>query len=146
MVVEFSEPPNTTITLPLDAVTLWAAHSWARDEDGRLVFRATPRLYLLSSEPGSGKTRVLELLNLICPATHDLTIEPTAPGLVKTIGQERERFERELARLDELGVSSAAKVARPAAGIERREKLIAQAAIVEALRAAVALGHEVQSR
>jgi len=73
----------------LDAVTLWVAHSWCRDEDGVLVFRATPRLYLLSSEPGSGKSKVLELLNLVCPAAFGLTIEPTAPGLVKTIGTER---------------------------------------------------------
>jgi Protein of unknown function (DUF3631) len=72
----------------LDAVTLWVAHSHMRDENGTLVFRATPRLYLLSSEPGSGKSKVLELLNMLCPATYGLTLEPTAAGLVHTIGKE----------------------------------------------------------
>jgi Protein of unknown function (DUF3631) len=73
----------------LDTVTLWAAHCHARDEARVLVFRVTPRLWLLSSKPGSGKTRILELLNLICPRTFDTTLEPTMPGLVKTISQEQ---------------------------------------------------------
>ena len=72
----------------LDAVTLWDAHTHARDKDGVLVFRATPRLYLLSSDPGSGKSRVLELLGMSCPATFGLDLEPTAAGLVFTIGRE----------------------------------------------------------
>ena len=72
----------------LDAVTLWVAHSHMRDEKGTLVFRATPRLYLLSSEPGSGKSKVLELCNMLCPATYGLTLEPTAAGLTHTIGNE----------------------------------------------------------
>ncbi|MGH2927246.1 MAG: hypothetical protein ACRDL8_03485, partial [Solirubrobacteraceae bacterium] len=46
----------------LDAVTLWAVHShlvWA--------FASSPRLALLSPEPGSGKTRTLEVLELLVP-------------------------------------------------------------------------------
>lgn len=72
----------------LDAVTLWVMHSHMRDEKGTLIFRATPRLYLLSSEPGSGKSKVLELCNMLCPATYGLTLEPTAAGLTHTIGNE----------------------------------------------------------
>ena len=72
----------------LDAVTLWAAHAHMRDEKGTLVFRATPRLYLLQLEPGSGKSKVLELLNMLCPATYGLTLEPTPAGLMHTIGSE----------------------------------------------------------
>jgi len=72
----------------LDAVTLWAAHCHMRDENGILVFRATPRLYLLSSEPGSGKSHVLELLGRIVPCWHGLDLEPTGPGLVYTISRE----------------------------------------------------------
>ena len=72
----------------LDAVTLWAAHAHMRDEDGILVFRATPRLYLLSSEPGSGKSHVLELLGRVVPSWFGLDLEPTAPGLVYTISKE----------------------------------------------------------
>jgi hypothetical protein len=47
----------------LDAVTLWAAHAHLV-----AVGENTPRLALLSPEPGSGKTRTLEVLELLCPA------------------------------------------------------------------------------
>lgn len=44
------------------AVTLWAAHAHlVSDVDN------SPRLALLSPEPGSGKTRTLEILELLCP-------------------------------------------------------------------------------
>ena len=82
-----------------DVVTLWAAHAHCRDESGKLVFRATPRLFLLSSEPGSGKSAVLELLNMLCPEAYGLTLEPTGPGLVKAMKN------RETALLDESDVT-----------------------------------------
>lgn len=44
------------------AMTLWAAHAWALD-----AFDSTPRLAFLSPEPGSGKTRALEILTLLVP-------------------------------------------------------------------------------
>jgi hypothetical protein len=44
------------------ATVLWAAHAHAVDR-----FESTPRLALLSPEPGSGKTRVLEILELLVP-------------------------------------------------------------------------------
>ena len=72
----------------LDAVTLWAAHTHMRDENGILVFRATPRLYLLSSEPGSGKSHVLELIGRVVPCWYGLDLEPTAAGMVYTISRE----------------------------------------------------------
>jgi len=43
----------------LDAVTLWAAHAHMVEH-----FHTTPRLAVLSPEPESGKTRVLEILDL----------------------------------------------------------------------------------
>lgn len=46
------------------AVTLWAAHAHMVEH-----FHTTPRLALLSPEPGSGKTRVLEVLHLLTPET-----------------------------------------------------------------------------
>ena len=73
----------------LDAVTLWAAHTHMRDANGVLVFRATPRLFLLSSEPGSGKGRVLELLMQVVPNCYGLDLEPTKAGLVHTINKEK---------------------------------------------------------
>jgi hypothetical protein len=47
----------------ITVIALWAAHTHATE-----VFYVTPRLILDSAEPESGKTRVLELLNLICRA------------------------------------------------------------------------------
>ena len=44
----------------LTAVTLWAAHAHMARH-----FHTTPRLALISPEPGSGKTRVLEVLDLL---------------------------------------------------------------------------------
>jgi Protein of unknown function (DUF3631) len=44
------------------AVTLWAAHTHAMD-----CWESTPRLALLSPEPGSGKTRTQEILELLVP-------------------------------------------------------------------------------
>ena len=72
----------------LDAVTLWAAHTHMRDEKGVLVFRASPRLGLFSSEPGSGKGLVLELLMDIVPNCFGLDLEPTQGGLVHTLNDE----------------------------------------------------------
>ena len=46
----------------LNAVTLWAAHAHLVEH-----FHTTPRLALLSPEPASGKTRVLEILELLTP-------------------------------------------------------------------------------
>ena len=47
----------------ITVMTLWAAHTWIVE-----AFYVTPRLIIDSAEPESGKTRVLELLNLICRA------------------------------------------------------------------------------
>ncbi len=47
----------------LDAVTLWAAHAHLVG-----VGENSPRLALLSPEPASGKTRTLEVLELLVPA------------------------------------------------------------------------------
>jgi hypothetical protein len=43
------------------AVTLWAAHTHFIEK-----LETTPRLACLSPEPGSGKTRVLEVLDVVC--------------------------------------------------------------------------------
>lgn len=56
------------------AVTLWAAHAHLLNAADN-----TPRLALLSPEPGSGKTRVLEVLELLVPAPmHVLSASPAA--------------------------------------------------------------------
>ena len=72
----------------LNAVTLWVAASHARDESGVLVFGEFPRLGLLSSEPGSGKSRVLELLQLLCPSAPSIEGEPSEAAVALMIGKE----------------------------------------------------------
>jgi Protein of unknown function (DUF3631)/Domain of unknown function (DUF3854) len=70
-----------------DAVVLWAAHSHAID-----AFDSTPRLDISSAEKQCGKTRLLELLELVCrrarftvsmtPAYMFRLIEETTPTLL----------------------------------------------------------------
>lgn len=53
------------------AVTVWTLHAWTVEH-----FSSTPRLALLSPEPGSGKSRVLEVLELLTPNpmyVHDIS-------------------------------------------------------------------------
>jgi hypothetical protein len=58
----------------LAAVTLWAAHAHVVG-----TFDSTPRLALLSPEPGSGKTRTLEILDLlVLRPMHALSASPAA--------------------------------------------------------------------
>jgi Protein of unknown function (DUF3631) len=58
----------------LVAVTLWTAHAHAVT-----AFESTPRLALLSAEKGSGKTRTLEVLDLLVPRPmHAVSATPAA--------------------------------------------------------------------
>lgn len=67
----------------LTAVVLWAAHAHCLDS-----FESTPRLAVLSPEAGSGKTRLLEVLELLVPAPlHALSASPAA--IFRTIAAER---------------------------------------------------------
>jgi hypothetical protein len=63
----------------LPTVTLWAAHTWAAH-----AFYTTPRLVLDSAEPGSGKTRVLELLNLFC-RDPEMVLSPTTAAIFRML-------------------------------------------------------------
>lgn len=60
-------------------VALWVLHTWVVNS-----FYVTPRLILDSAEPGSGKTRVLELLALLCRAAK-LTLSTTTAALYRRI-------------------------------------------------------------
>lgn len=59
------------------AVALWCAHTWCAER-----WYVTPRLILDSAEPGSGKTRVLELLALLCRSPKS-TINTTTAALYR---------------------------------------------------------------
>ena len=60
-------------------VTLWILHTWVVN-----AFYVTARLILDSAEPGSGKTRVLELLALLCRSAK-LTLSTTTAALYRRI-------------------------------------------------------------
>ena len=63
----------------LPVLALWAAHTHAAG-----AFYVTPRLVLDSAEPESGKTRVLELLNLVCRRP-ELILSPTTPAIFRML-------------------------------------------------------------
>jgi hypothetical protein len=73
-----SVPSEHCITV----ITLWAAHTHAAD-----AFYVTPRLIVDSAEPESGKTRVLELLNLIVRAPI-FTMNTTIAALYRRLAGE----------------------------------------------------------
>jgi hypothetical protein len=62
-----------------DAVAPWAAHAHAAT-----AFESTPRLALLSPEKGSGKTRTLEVLDLLVPRPMH-TINATAAAVFRAV-------------------------------------------------------------
>ncbi len=66
----------------LIAVTLWVAHTHAMN-----AFETTPRLALLSPEPGSGKTRALEIIELLVPRPL-LTVNVTPAYLFRKVAEE----------------------------------------------------------
>ncbi len=66
----------------LVATTLWAAHTHALD-----AFDTTPRLAFLSPEPGSGKTRALEILELLVVRPL-LTVNVTPAYLFRKVSDE----------------------------------------------------------
>jgi Protein of unknown function (DUF3631) len=66
----------------LIATTLWTAHTHALD-----AFDTSPRLALLSPEPGSGKTRALEILELLVPRPL-LTVNSTPAYLFRKVSDE----------------------------------------------------------
>ena len=67
----------------LDAVTLWAAHAHMV-----LEFHTTPRLALLSPEPSSGKSRVLDILDVLVPESL-YTVNPSPATIFRSLAQEQ---------------------------------------------------------
>jgi hypothetical protein len=67
--VAFSRPEHA------DAVALWVLHTWAID-----AAESTPRLAVLSPEKGSGKTRTLEVLDLL--ARRPLMVANATPAAI----------------------------------------------------------------
>ncbi len=63
----------------VDAVALWAAHAHMAEH-----FHTSPRLAMLSPEPGSGKTRVLEVLDLLTPDSM-LMLSPSVAAIFRKL-------------------------------------------------------------
>ena len=64
------------------AVAAWVLHCWTLD-----AWDSTPRLALLSPEKGSGKTRTLEVLELVVPSPHH-TVNMSASALFRVVGSD----------------------------------------------------------
>lgn len=62
-------------------VALWAAHTYAVE-----LFYVTPRLVLDSAEPSSGKTRVLEVLNLLVREP-EMILSPTTAAIFRMLAE-----------------------------------------------------------
>ncbi len=67
----------------IDIVTLWAAHAHMVEH-----FHTTPRLAMLSPEPESGKTRVLEILDLLTPKPM-LIFSPSVAAIFRKLAKEQ---------------------------------------------------------
>jgi hypothetical protein len=65
----------------LPVVTLWCAATWIHQ-----VFPSFGRLALLSDEPGSGKTKVQQVMMPLCCRPEDI-VDPTGPVLATMIDQ-----------------------------------------------------------
>ena len=65
----------------LTVVALWTAHTHIVES-----FYVSPRLVLDSAEPGSGKTRVLEILNLLCRSP-EMTISASTAAIFRMIAE-----------------------------------------------------------
>lgn len=72
----------------LDLVTLFAAHTHAVDQNDRLAFDTSPRLMFSSEGPGSGKSRALELVQLLAH-NGQLVCDPTAPSFAQLASESR---------------------------------------------------------
>lgn len=70
-----------TVPHALTVLVLWAAHTHVADR-----FYVTPRLVVDSAEPESGKTRVLELLALLCRRPK-MAISTTTAALYRRLAQ-----------------------------------------------------------
>lgn len=81
----FWAPPSEAA---LDAVTFWIFHTHAVNAENRLVFGTSPRLFLCSTGPASGKSTALELIELLSGRGRMLN-DPSAPALRSLIDQER---------------------------------------------------------
>ncbi|MDA2806134.1 DUF3631 domain-containing protein [Nocardiopsis suaedae] len=67
------------------ATVLWAAHAHLLD-----CFSSTPRLAFLSPEPGSGKTRALEILTTLVPRPM-LTVNATTAAIFRKVSDQERR-------------------------------------------------------
>lgn len=82
----------------LNIATLWVASTWFADSDGRLLFRAHPRLFFIAPK-GSGKTRMMRVMQaMVRNPTGILTPIYTAPFIREAFSSGHTVFADELDR------------------------------------------------
>ena len=69
------------------AVVLWIAHAAARDEEEKLLWRASPRLLLTSAQNGSGKSTLMDLIAILLRSRAKRLIKVTAAGLIGILNE-----------------------------------------------------------
>jgi len=70
------------------AVTLWTVATHFRDASGALVFPEFAHLGFFSPEPGCGKTRCLQILQMLCANAPNIPIEPSEAAVALMLGRE----------------------------------------------------------
>lgn len=70
------------------AVTLWGMAEHFRDESGAVIFPELAHLGFFSSEPGSGKTRCLQILQMLGANGPSIPIEPSEAAVALMLGKE----------------------------------------------------------
>lgn len=72
----------------LVTVTLWAVATHVRDASGAIIFPEFAHLGFFSNEPGCGKTRCLQLLQMVCANAPNIPIEPSEAAVALMLGRE----------------------------------------------------------
>jgi len=78
-----------------NTAVLWIFHTHSRNNEGELTFDSTPRLAILSDEPGSGKTKLLEICESLS-AKGQRVVDPSPAGMLSEIASGSTLFIDEL--------------------------------------------------
>ena len=72
----------------LTAISLWTLCTHVRDASGAVIFPELAHLGFFSSEPGSGKTRCLQILQMLGAGAPSIPIEPSEATVALMLGKE----------------------------------------------------------
>jgi|HubBroStandDraft_6_1064221.scaffolds.fasta_scaffold00231_30 hypothetical protein len=86
-------------TAALDTTLLWCLHCAARDDEGELIWRTTPRLLFTSAERGSGKSTALDLVAILTGSRFGRLPKISGPAFAALVGKFHEVAVLDEARL-----------------------------------------------